>query len=311
MNKQSFSTNKPKLLVTGATGLVGSRFLDLYKNRFSILTIGRNISDIKVDLTSKEEVLSTVLSSDAEIVINFAAFTNVDRAEKEKGKKTGEVYTLNALLPLWLAKACKISGKILYHISTDYVFNGKKETRPYTEEDLPDPIDSWYALSKYDGETNVQEIFGGDGKFVIVRISYPYRVDFERKLDFARVIVDKLRHTERYFGCTDQKIKPVFIDDIAKVLVLLIEKRATGIYHVGGKYPKGYISPFEFAQEVAFIMNLDSSLIRPISFAELSKKRIAPRPRNTWIDTTKIEKLGMKFLSLDEALNKLKGEINP
>src|SRR3990172_3424356 len=132
-----------KLLVTGASGLVGSKFVDAFKDRFFISTIGRNDADIKINLTSEDEVLKTTISSDADAVINFAAFTNVDRAEHEKGDRLGEVYKLNVLLPLWLSRSCKKSGKSLYHISTDYVFNGEQDNKPYSEEDLPRPVDSW------------------------------------------------------------------------------------------------------------------------------------------------------------------------
>lgn len=299
-----------KLLITGGSGLVGSRFKDIFKNKFFISTIGRNDVDIKINLTSENDVFNTTFSSDADAVVNFAAFTNVDGAENEKGDRLGEIYKINAMLPLWLARACSKSGKSLYHISTDYVFDGKKDNSPYTEEDLAKPVDSWYALSKFDGETNVRDGFGGEALFTIVRISYPYSAKYERKLDFARVIIDKLSKGENYFGSTDQKIKPTSVDDIAQALALLISKKARGIYHVAGKYPDGYISPYAFAQKIAGVMNLNANLIQPITFLDLSKKRVAPRPQNTWIDTAKIEKLGMEFTGIDDILDRFKKSFN-
>lgn len=297
-------TSKTKLLVAGATGLVGSKFVEIYKDKFQIITIGRSNVDIKINLTSEREVFKAIISSDANAVINFAAFTNVDGAEKEKGNRLGEVFVLNAMLPFWLSQACKESGKNLYHISTDYVFSGKQDNKPYTEEDLPIPVDSWYAISKYEGELNIKEDSERKGHSAIIRISYPYSGTYNRKLDFARVIVDKLRKGEIYSGTTDQKIKPTSVDDIAKSLNILIKKKAYGIYHVAGKYPQGFISPYEFAQNIAKLMNLDTNLIRPVTFLELSKKRVAPRPQHTWIDTAKIEKLGMQFASLDQSLTR-------
>ncbi len=298
-----------KLLVTGASGLVGSKFVEVFKDKFFISTIGRNDVDIKINLTSEEEVFKATAASDADAVVNFAAYTFVDGAENEKGNRSGEVYKLNAMLPLWLSRACKKSGKSLYHISTDYVFSGEQDNKPYTEEDLPKPVDSWYAISKFEGEVNVHESFGGGGQFAIARISYPYSPTFKKKLDFARVIVDKLSKGKDYFGSIDQKIKPTNVDDISHALALLISKKLYGIYHVGGKYPKGYISSFDFAQKIAKIMNLDATLIKPITFLELSKKRVASRPKNTWIDTTKIESLGMEFTNIDEALNNFKKQL--
>jgi len=305
------SIPKRKLIVTGATGLVGSRFVQLFKNQFSIFTIGREYTDFKINLNSKKEVLKHVAYLDAESVINFAAYTNVDGAQKEKGNKSGEVYTLNSMLPLWLAQACKVSGKSLYHISTDYVFNGKKEDRPYTENEIPKPLDCWYSSTKFQGELNAIKGLGSKSRSSIIRISFPYSGVYGRKLDFARVIIDKLKKGEIYFGITDQKIKPVSVDDIAQALALLIAKQSYGIFHVAGKYSeKGYISPYEFSLKMASIMNLDKSLIKPVSFLELSKKRIAPRPQHTWLDTNKIEKLGFTIPDIDQVLNRFKIQIN-
>lgn len=296
-----------KLLLTGSTGLVGSRFFDLYKDTFSITTIGRSDTDQLINLMSENAVIKAVEKSNADAVINFAAYTKVDEAEKEKGDKNGEVYIMNVLLPLWLAKACKSSGKILYHISTDYVFSGKKQDNPYTEKDTPDPVNSWYAVTKYEGEQGVINI---EGKYSIVRISYPFSGVYRKKPDVARVLVDKLRKKEIYLGVTDQKIKPTSVDDIANALSLLINQNAEGIYHVAGNYsPQSYMTPYQFAKKIAEIMNLNTSLINPISFLELSKKRLAPRPQHTWLDTNKIESLGFQITPIDDALEGFKKQL--
>lgn len=302
--------NIHKLLVTGSTGLVGSRFVELFKNKFSITTIGRNNVDIKINLTSENEVFKTTASSDADAVINFVAFTNVDGAESEKGKKSGEVYTLNALLPLWLAQACKKSGKSLYHISTDYVFDGKKQDCPYTEKDTPKPVDSWYSITKYRGELNVAKGFKDEEDFAIIRVSYPYSGVYERKLDIARIVVSRLSQEQSYLGITDQKVKPTSVDDIANALSLLLKKRGFGIFHVAGNFsPNEYITPYKFAVKIAEIFELDSSLITPVTFFEFSKERKAPRPQHTWLDTTKIESFGLNVTHIDEALKRFKNQM--
>lgn len=296
-----------KLLVTGSTGLVGSRFVEVAGKNFSITTIGRSNTDIKIDLISKEKISKTILSLKADAVINFAAFTKVDEAESEKGDKKGEVYTMNALLPLWLAQSCQISGKTFFHISTDYVFDGKKDVHPYTEEDIPTPVKSWYAMTKYYGEENILKSSGNNA---IARISYPYSGAYKRKLDIARAVIEKLKNKEPYFGIEDQKIKPTSVDDIAEALIFLLNKNATGIYHVAGNYsPKTYITPYQFAQKIAGIMNLDASLIKPISFLNLSKKRLAPRPQHTWLDTGKIEAFGLRITPTNEALKRFMNQM--
>lgn len=297
-----------KLLVTGSTGLVGSRFVDIQKDKFSITTCGRENTDIYADLLSRENIKQVIESSDCNAVVNFAAYTNVNGAETEKGDKNGEVYTLNALLPLWLTKACRDSGKTFYHISTDYVFDGKKQDHPYTEEDAPSPVDSWYSITKYYGEQNL--LNSNQDNFAIIRISYPYSGVYTRKLDIARVVVEKLKNKEPYFGIEDQKIKPTSVDDIAQALSFLIGKSATGIYHVAGNYsPQQYITPYQFARNIARVMALDLSQVKPISFARLSKKRLAPRPQHTWLDTGKIEAFGLRVTPINEALKRFMNQM--
>lgn len=303
--------NTHKLLVTGSTGLVGSRFVDTQKDKFTITTCGRKNTGIYADLLSEESIKQVVESSGCNTVINFAAYTNVDGAEGEKGDKDGEVYTLNALLPLWLAQSCQDSGKTFYHISTDYVFDGKKDSKPYTEEDIPTPVNSWYAITKYYGEENILNSPGSDTNCAIVRISYPYSGVYRRKLDIARAVVEKLKNNEPYFGIEDQKIKPTSVDDIAQAISFLIGKSATGIYHVAGNYsPHEYITPYEFAQKIESIMNLDLSQVKPISFAKLSKKRLAIRPQHTWLSTKKIESLGFQITNINEALRRFMQQLN-
>jgi len=300
-----------KLLIAGSTGLVGSRFLALFKNKFSIKTLGRRDANLKIDLTSKKEVTQAIETSDADAVINFAAYTNVDGAEKEKGDKDREAYKINVMLPSWLAQICKTSGKKLCHISTDYVFDGKQNKRPYTEEDIPSPVNSWYCITKYEGERKVMEVFNKNGDFIIIRISYPYNGLYKRKLDIARAVLEKLKNDEDYFGISDQKIKPTSVDDIAKALMFLLKKGVTGIYHVAGNFsPREYITPYEFAQSIAEILNLNKNMIKPTSFTELSKKRLAPRPQHTWLDTKKIESLGFKITQIDKALERFRNQLS-
>lgn len=296
----------PKILVTGATGLVGSRFIELCSNIFSITTIGRSKVDININLLSAQEVNKFVQKSDAEAVVNFAAYTNVDEAQRQKRDKTGDVYILNVLLPFWLAKSCKTSGKKLCHISTDYVFNGKSDDRPYKEGDIPSPVDSWYSITKALGEEKVSEGTKGE-QYSIVRISYPYSGVYTRKLDFARAIIEKLHKNEPFWAITDQKIKPTSVDDVAKAVSLLLNKGLDGIYHVAGNYsPKDYITPYQFALKLADFLDFDPTLIKPISFSELSKKRVAPRPQHTWLNTSKIELQGFKFTPFEDALKRFK-----
>lgn len=299
-----------KLLILGSTGLVGSRFMQLFQKQYSIITLGRNGTDIEANILSEKNLAEKIQKLDIDAIINFAAYTNVDGAEKEKGDKNGEVYTLNCLLPLWLTNYCKNFGKKFYHISTDYVFKGTQADLPYTEEDTPSPVNSWYAITKFYGEENILKSDNSKKNSAIIRVSYPYSGLYKRKLDIARAVIEILKNKKNYYGAEDQKIKPSSVDDIAQALSFLLENNATGIYHVAGNFrPREYITPYHLAQKIAGIMNLNTSLIKPISFLDLSKKRISPRPQHTWLSTKKIESLAFQITSIDRALERFRKQM--
>ena len=104
-------------------------------------------------------------------------------------------------------------------------------------------------------------------------------------------MVDKLKNEQVYYGVTDEKIKPTHVNEISRAVNLIASKKASGVYHVAGNWPNGFITPYDFAQKIARKHRLDSSLIRPITFKDFLKTRIAVRPQHTWLDTGKIKKL--------------------
>lgn len=294
-----------KLLILGGTGLVGSYFVKHIQDRnpeLELVTLGRSNSQITLDLLSEDDVINTISREKADYVINFAGYTKVDEAQAQSGDKNGEAYLMNVALPKWLARACLDSKKRLIQISTDFVFDGQK-TSAYIEEDLANPVDSWYAQTKQMGEEAVINEFGDNKSFCIVRIAYPYSGEFLIKNDLIRVIVNRLKSGQSYAGITDQKITPTSVVEVACGLELLIEKQAEGLFHLAGNYGESnFITPFELASKVAKIFDLDSSLITQTTFAEFSKDRPSPRPQNTWLNTAKIQDLGMEFMDLDQIL---------
>ena len=300
--------DKLRLLVTGATGLVGSSFVHQNAHNFNILTAGRNNADIKLDLLQKEQIIRIVTKLKIDVVINFAAFTHVDEAQKQNNDKSGDVYALNTLAPYYLAKACVLSAKKLYQISTDYVFDGKNEDNPYTEEDQPCPLNSWYSKTKFFAEQKIMDVFKGKNSYVIIRISNPYSPKFNKKLDIVRAILDTLTKNQPYLAPCDQKIKPTSVFEIAGAIKLLLMSEASGIYNVAGEFNDSFITPYQFAQKIARFFNFDTSLIYKTTFERFSTTRKAPRPKNSWLDTSKIKAQGMNFLSFEENLRIFKND---
>src|SRR3989344_6723244 len=172
-----------KILVLGGSGLVGSRFLEL-ATEYDVVAPTHEELDL-LDLKKLETYLT---QSDADIVINFAAFTNVDTAEEEKDNEDGMVFNLNVKVPEALAKSCVSTNKYLIHISSDYIFDGTKQV-PYVEGDVPNPV-NWYGTTKMLSEDAVRSV---SPDFLIVRPEMPYSSRFDKKLDLARVFVKMLK----------------------------------------------------------------------------------------------------------------------
>lgn len=268
-----------KILVFGASGLVGSRFCKLYKSSFEI--IAPTVDE--VDILNQNELEKKIAQAGIDTVVNFAAYTNVDEAEKEKGDKDGLVYRLNSLAPKNLAEFCKESNKFLIHFSTSYVFDGKKKDAPYSEEDEINPI-GWYSKTKTFADQFLME---SNCSCAILRIEMPYRSHYLSKRDLARFFLEQLKEGKEIIAVRDQKITPGFIDDVSDALRKIVDTRTEGVFHVG---PTNPTSPYDFAKLIAKEFGLNEGLIQEISFEEYHKSRVAPRSQHSWLDVSKFVK---------------------
>lgn len=285
-----------KILGTGLSGLVGSRIVELLKNKFEFES-----SD--VDITDEDKILDRIKNSDASVILHLAAKTNVDscQVDKEKGKE-GEAWKVNVLGTKNVVDACLLSNKKIIYISTDFVFDGEKQLgSSYTEEDIPNPI-NWYGATKYEGEKIVQ---AASSDWLIARIAYPYRARFKRN-DFVRTILSRLQNNEKIEAVFDHIFTPTFIDDLAGAISTLIKSNSTGIYHIVGS---GQLSPFDASVLIAKTFNLTSSLIIKTTRAEYFKSK-APRPFNLALSNGKIKKLGVGIKTFEEGLENLKIQLN-
>lgn len=265
-----------KILVFGGAGLVGSRFYELNSSKFEI-----DAPDIsEVDILDQKQLGECFKKSHPDAVINFAAYTNVKEAEKQKGDKNGSCYKINVEGAANVAKICQESGAHLIHISTDYVFDGAKSERPYTEEDTPNPI-NWYGQTKHLAE---QAVLKSGANITMMRISMPYSAHYELKTDVARFFLRHFQSNEPISAIEDQRITPTLVDDIANALKVIAEKKSKGIYHVS---VTNDTSPYEFAKLLAKTFSLDQSLIEPISLDGYNKGKLAPLLRYSWLDPSK------------------------
>ena len=223
--------------------------------------------------------------------LNAAAFTDVERAEDE----AEAAYRVNAEAPALLARAAREAGLTFVHVSTDFVFDGTK-LGPYVETDEPNPL-SVYGASKLAGEKAVLE---EDSSAIIVRTAWvfgPGGVNFPTKLLAAARERGELKVVDDEIG------SPTYTVDLAEGIVSLVMRGAQpGIYHLVGR---GTVSRHDMALRILQLARLDVPVTRARS-ADFPSK--AARPRNSALDTSKAESLGVSLPDWRNALARFMAE---
>ena len=291
---------KPQIIGLGLSGLIGSRIVELLEKEYEFIDL--RISK-GIDITKKETLETVKNYKNAKFVLHLAAKADVDDCEKDKNLGiNGDAWKINVIGTENVANLCLSEKKIMIYISTDAVFDGtKKQGEKYSEEDIPNPI-NWYAKTKYEGEKVVME--SGIG-YLIARLAYPYRAQYEIKKDFVRVFLDILDKGLAIKAVTDHIFCPTFIDDIAFAIDALVKNNTRGIYHVVGS---SGVTPYEAALKIAEVFGLNKNLIGRTTREEFFKDR-APRPFNSALQNGKIEALGIKMSTFEQGLIKIRKQL--
>jgi dTDP-4-dehydrorhamnose reductase len=282
-----------KVFTIGGSGLVGSRIVKLLQDKYSFtdlsLTNGLDITD-----PSTLDVIRN--DTEHDIVLHLAAKADVDGCEADKPLgENGPAFKINVGGTQNVAEACKVGKKKMIYISTDFVFDGKDTPKGgYTEEDIPLPL-GWYAETKEKGEEIVKK---AGIPYIIMRIAYPYRKEFEAKKDFVRAVKDRLAQELSVTAITDHLFTPTYIDDMAPAIDALITNDASGIYHVVGDQS---LTPYDASILIAKTFGYDTSLVGKTTREEFFLGR-APRPFDLSINNAKIKQLGVKMHSFEEGL---------
>ncbi|MFA6007728.1 MAG: sugar nucleotide-binding protein [Candidatus Shapirobacteria bacterium] len=289
-----------KVIGTGLTGLVGSRIMELNPDiEFVNISIETGISIL--DPLQLEKVFTD--HPDAEALLHLAAFTDTNAAWDQKGDQTGLCYQLNVVGTQNIVNLCQKYGKYLIHISTDYVFNGQKDT-PYTEDDPTSAIE-WYGETKAMAE---KVVLDSGINASIVRLAFPYRAKFDTKVDIVRKIKGKIEAGDTLNLFDDQITTPTFIDDIAAGLKIFFDQKPTGIYHLVGSSSQ---SPYVMAKTIAEVFSLDDSKIVATKLADYLKTENArPFAKNAALSNEKVKALGVQMKTLCEGLEEMKRQTN-
>lgn len=289
-----------KILITGASGLVGSRFVELYSKKENLLT-----PDItSLDIASHESVDKHFEKESPDVVVNFAAYTNVDGAEKERGDEKGIAWRLNVDGVKNLVKAVKKQDGFLIHFSTDFVFEGSEDNPgPYSENSRKPEISnklSWYGITKSVAE---DEIKSSGVRSAIIRIAYPfYASNYPQKVDFAKGFIKLFDENKLYPVFSDQTLSVLNVDDLVSPLQKIIENQIGGLFHV---VSSDTTTPFEFVSYLLEKARGAKDVLQKGSMKEfLSKEGRTPRPRLGGLksDVTQ-QKLGIKFKTWKEMVD--------
>lgn len=264
-----------KILITGAKGQLGTELIhQLEDGECSIgalpnCLLGATIiaADLpELDLANRNAVLSFFAQQAPNIVINCAAFTNVDLCETE----TDTAFAANAIAARNLAIACEEIGAKLVHVSTDYVFDGNA-TSPINETALPNP-QSVYGLTKLLGETYIQDFCS---RWFIVRTSWLYG---KYGNNFVKTMLRVTRENKAAKVVNDQLGCPTNAEDLAYHLLKLAASSEYGIYHCSGE---GVCSWYDFTCEIVKLWGIDAT-ITPCTTDEFP--RPAKRPAYSALD---------------------------
>ncbi len=239
-----------------------------------------------------QEVKKLIKSFNPDVIINCAAFTNVDRCETEKELS----WSINVTGVENIVRYCKNSNVHFIHISSDYLFDGK--SGPYTENEIPNPI-SYYGKEKLAAEN---AILSAGISSTIIRTNVLYGATEFGRDDFVKWVVSSLQKKTIIKIVSDQFNNPTYIDDLTYAISKIIKVKKFGIFNIGGVE---VLSRLEFTYRIADYFGLDKTLIIPIKTTELNQP--AQRPLKSGLINKKAQaEINYHPLPIEKTLSLMK-----
>lgn len=286
-----YKLEKLKILVTGASGLIGSQLTKNLCEKYQVFSGYHSKKPlfgkpIHFDLSKLDEISTILQTISPDAIIHLAALTDVD------GSESNEENTLkiNSKSTEELAKYAGLKNIFILYVSTDYIFDGKEGLKK--ETDTPNPL-GVYGRSKLEGE---KAIMNFASKWCIARTSTPFGVS-KLKKTFPLFVYENLKNNTAINAVSDQFTSPTYVPNLCDMLEEILIKQIEGIIHTAGTR----ISRFDISKKIAEKINANTSLVNPISMDELDW--IAKRPKDSSLDITKATTiLDSKPISIDESL---------
>lgn len=287
-----------KIVLLGASGQLGREWQHYFSQKSNDSIILLPYTSKQLDITHREEVAKEISTQQPDIVINCAAYTNVDKAEQEYNKAR----KINADAVAGLAEVCRENGIKLIHYSTDYVFPGNEEDREkypagYPEDHSADPVNK-YGQTKWEGEVAVRD---SGCRHLIIRTTW---LCGRFGNNFVKTMLKYGREREELQVVDDQWGSPGFADEVVANNFKLIEEGAEGTYHLTSK---GLTNWADFAEAIFNYSGIEVT-VKHIPSEEYPTE--AERPKFSKLDTTKAEQVpGVTITSWREGLKSLLSQL--
>ena len=268
-----------KILITGGKGQLGTDCVQVFRETHQVMAIDLD----EVDITRQADLEALVQKFMPDIIINCAAYTQVDQCEIEKKL----AWKVNVTGTENLVNCSEKHGNRLIHISTDYVFDGRKKIpEPYVETDQPNPV-SYYGKTKYESEKVVQR---ASDRHVIVRPAWMYGVNGH---NFLKTMLSlALKNTgDEIKVVNDQYGSPTWSYALALQIEQIVHADAGGIYHATGE---GFCTWFELAEYFLFKMQVPHNIV-PCTSQEYPTR--AQRPKNSILENQHLKEKGINIMS--------------
>jgi len=284
-----------RILITGASGLLGINLAMEAMREHEVIGVDRGklksapFQVLQADLLHMDTLDSVFDSARPDALINCAALANLEECEQHPERAR----ILNAEMPGELADVCAQRNISFIHLSTDAVFDGTK-VGAYTEEDQPNP-QGVYSQSKLDGERAVRQ---ANPQAIIARVNF-FGWSLTNSRSLGEFFVNNLSAEKPVNGFTDVIFCPMLVNHTARLLLEMLAKNLSGLYHVVGAQP---MSKYQFGLEVARKFELNQSLISPKSVE--GSGLTAKRSHNLWLSIHKLSTdLGGEIPNFSTGLN--------
>lgn len=283
-----------RVLVTGASGMLGHHLAglaaeqhDAWGSYGSCPVSIPGAQTFPLDLTDERQVKEQVGGLKPDAIVHSAALTDVDECERDPSRAK----LVNTHAAENLAALARQLGARFVYISTDYVFDGGRGD--YTEADFPRPINV-YGQTKFLGEEAVRRVYP---EAMVIRTSI-FGFNIRPKTGLVEYIIQSLTRGESIRRFADQFSTPIYTADLSRLVLKLLEREASGLFHVGAREK---VSRYAFARKVAEAFSLPQEIIRSVPFQSLPG--MAKRPRDSSLCGKKIEaQLGIGLPNVEQGL---------